>query len=89
MLTTLYLMIQNLAAKILYYLHSRSQVFLRSCVEAIDFNEVKLHYLNWDKDLTNLIQGHSHIISMIELLFLQLRQEGNKQKQNQNKQNNN
>ena len=72
-LTTLYSMVPNLAAKILHYLHSKSQAFLQSCAEATYFGKVKLHYLNWDEDLTNLIQGYSHIVSMIDPSFLRLR----------------
>ena len=44
-LKALEVVIQYLLAKILYYMNSKTQAFLRSCAEAASFKEVKSHLL--------------------------------------------
>ena len=34
---------------------------------------MNFYYLDWDQDLINLCQGYGHIISMINLLFLNIK----------------
>ena len=43
---------------------------MQSCTEAKVIDNVKLFFLDWDADLTNLIQGHGHIMSIVDPLFL-------------------
>ena len=62
--------ILNLFAKILYYLHSRIQVYLRSCTEVKIMNDAKLAFLDWSIDLMSLILGYGHIMSIVDLPFL-------------------
>lgn len=64
------LVLDCLPAKILYYLHSRTQAFLRSYAEAPVFGDAKFYFIDWEEDLTELSQGHGRIFNMATSPFI-------------------
>ena len=62
--------ILHLLGKILYFFYSRTQAFLQSCTEAIEFSKVRFEFLAWDDDVYQICQGYGSIINMFTLPFI-------------------
>ena len=62
-----------LPGKIMWFLHLRTQAYLKSCSEAIDKSGISLHALEWEATLRELGQGMGSLIDSAGPLFLRKR----------------